>query len=206
MRSVAPTDSQIFRQISCSSFDTTISTTVITTEGTYLVHSFVNLSIDYFLVYNFSRSLSGIVSTKSARLLSLSRLRTVRESFSSYGSSILSRQSAVTLDMFKAVAVHVNHIIDSVCAAVLARSFKVYSSFFRQVNRFGANRAYAFLIFPYSLEFSRQSSHSVLKLTFFKIFRLQIRICACPNFYVSDYRCVCCFLQFGFLGTEHPVS
>ena len=127
-------------------------------------------------------------------------------SFPAYGSSILSRQSAVTLDMFKAVAVHVNHIVDSVCAAVLARSFKVYSSFFRQVNRFGANRAYAFLIFPYSLEFSRQSSHSVLKLTFFKIFRLQIRICACPNFYVSDYRCVCCFLQFGFLGTEHPVS
>ena len=162
--------------------------------------------IDEFILDNFHGTIVDIVSTKSARLLSLSRLRTVRESFPSYGSSILSRRSAVTLDMFKAVAVHVNHIVDSVCAAVLARSFKVYSSFFRQVNRFGANRAYAFLIFPYSLEFSRQSSHSILKLTFFKIFRLQIRICACPNFYVSDYRCVCCFLQFGFLGTEHPVS
>ena len=166
----------------------------------------LRLVINYIVIYDFCGSASDVMSTKSARLLSLSRLRTVRESFPSYGSSILSRRSAVTLDMFKAVAVHVNHIIDSVCAAVLARSFKVYSSFFRQVNRFGANRAYAFLIFPYSLEFSRQSSHSVLKLTFFKIFRLQIRICACPNFYVSDYRGVCCFLQFGFLGTEHPVS
>ena len=124
------------------------------------------LYINQLCINDFRCTVADIVSTKSARLLSLSRLRTVRESFPSYGSSILSRRSAVTLDMFKAVAVHVNHIVDSVCAAVLARSFKVYSSFFRQVNRFGANRAYAFLIFPYSLEFSRQSSHSVTLLSF----------------------------------------
>ncbi|MEE0871993.1 MAG: hypothetical protein UIH27_00805, partial [Ruminococcus sp.] len=64
---------------------------------------------DYILIDYFFHSVANIMSTKSARLLSLSRLRTVRESFPSYGSSILSRQSAVTLDMFKAVAVHVNH-------------------------------------------------------------------------------------------------
>lgn len=144
------------------------------------------------------------VSTKSAGLLPLSRLRTVRESFPSYGSSISSRCCATAPEMFLTVLVYVNHIVHRIRAPLRAGDSEVNLSFFGQVNGSVTHRANTPLLSPYRLEFTGQPSHSALKFSLFEVLRLQIWIGICPYFYMSDdWRVLRCF-QFYALRTENP--
>lgn len=162
------------------------------------------LIIDQFTIDYFHCSIPDTVSTKSAGLLPLSRLRTVRESFPSYGSSISSRCCATAPELFLTVCVYINHIVHCISAPLRAWDSEVNLSFFGQVNGSVAHRANTLLLFPYRLEFTGQPSHSALKFSLFEVLRLQIRIGICSYFYMSyDWRMLRCF-QFYALRTENP--
>ena len=171
----------------------------MTTPPKNILFKYDQLRPDHFL-----RPRPDVVSTKSAGLLPLSRLRTVRESFPSYGSSISSRCCATAPEMFLTVLVYVNHIVHRIRAPLRAGDSEVNLSFFGQVNGSVTHRANTPLLSPYRLEFTGQPSHSALKFSLFEVLRLQIWIGICPYFYMSDdWRVLRCF-QFYALRTENP--
>ena len=93
---------------------------------------------------------------KSAGLLPLSRLRTVREGFPSYGSSISSRFRAALHENYLAMFMDVGHVLNLVFAAHGLRDFIEDILFVAVANVHGKTTVIAapFLVFPYLFELS----------------------------------------------------
>ena len=90
----------------------------------------------------------SVLPAKSAGLLPLSRLRTVREGFPSYGSSISSRFRAAFHENYLAMFVDVGHILNFVLAAHGHRDFIENILFVADVHGKTTVIAAPFLVFP----------------------------------------------------------
>ena len=140
----------------------------------------------YALLNEFSSNRIVIVSAKSAGLLPLSRLRTVRDGFPSYSSSISSRFCAAFQKNSLTMFVDIGHIWRLVLASHGFRNFIENLPFIADFHGQAAVIAASILISPNLFEFPGQPLHSILKFALGKIFGVQIRVCVHSYFCMSD--------------------
>lgn len=147
-----------------------------------------------------------MVPAKSAGLLPLSRLRTVRDSFPSYRSSISSCFRAALQENTLAIFVDIGHVWHIVLASHGFRDFIENLPFITDFHGLATVIAASILIPPNLFEASRQSLHSILKFALDKIFVVQIGICVHSYFCVADDRHFTQPNQFCILELKHPVA
>lgn len=145
-------------------------------------------------------------STRSGRLLAPSRLRTVRERFHSYGSSISSRFRAALKVELVTVFVDIGHIAHLLFAAFGFRDLEKDFSFVLNVHRKPTMMATSVLILPNLFEPAGKTLHAAAELPGMKIFRLQVGIGVHSYFCMSDNRNVIHPQKFFVLRGEYPVS